>query len=226
MTPLPTLQDHLAESRVAVTSRDFELSKSLGTAASWAVWGSEVGDMSVFDDAALITPQLRKDVVLIGANFGMIRDDEVIQRFKNFHAGRSGGDAKLRRGIEGTPLEGAFLTDLLKDYPTPDTQGLKKAILSGEIDIRKHVVEGFAEEQAALGLDTNTLYIPLGRTTQELWELLVALGHIRADQRVFHRIGNGGPTYNNAVVQNLRHYASAVNMSKAVAALLEQNVRV
>lgn len=118
-----TLNDDLIANRTGVSIAEFEASRGLGAregvggAASWAVWGNENDDLTIFEDSAVISPRLRKDVVLIGANFGLGGDEGEFSPFKNFHARKSGGDSKLRKAIMGTALEGAFLTDIVKDYP-------------------------------------------------------------------------------------------------------------
>lgn len=221
---LTTLGEHLS-TPVAVSVAEYEASQCLNPrqGASWAVWGERTGDLSVFDDASLIAPRLRKDVVLIGANFGLDKGDAGgFRPFQNFHSAKSGGDTKLRNGVTGTVLEGAFLTDLVKDYPTKYANGLAKAIRNGSLDTRRHVRSGFEAEQKALGLDVDTLYIPVGATTRTLWDLLVTRGVIPAEQRVFHRHFGAGPLFAGKPVTNLRHYSGSVNMVAAVQALLAQ----
>lgn len=160
--------------------------------------------------------------MLIGANFGLGKDGDDFQPFQNFHSPRSGGDTKLRNGVTGSVLEGAFLTDLVKDYPTKYAGGLAKEIRSGALDTDRYVRAGFKAEQEALGLSADTLYIPVGGETRTLWDLLVKRGVIRAEQRVFHRHFGSGPLFAGKPVANLRHYSGSVNMVAAVEALLAQ----
>lgn len=222
--PAPiTLAEHLS-TPVAVTTAEYEASRRLKPrqGASWAVWGETTGDLSVFDDADALVPRLRKDVVLIGANFGLGNDSDDFASFQNFHSPTSGGDTKLRNGVRGTVLEGAFLTDLVKDYPTKYANGLAGEIRSGALDTDRYVRSGFEAEQVALGLNADTLYIPMGGTTRELWDLLVKRGVIPAEQRVFHRHFGAGPLFDEKPVVYLRHYSGSVNMVAAVQALLAQ----
>ncbi|MBD7996449.1 hypothetical protein H9639_14195 [Arthrobacter sp. Sa2CUA1] len=223
-----TLNDDLIANRSEVSIAEFEASRRLGAregvggAASWAVWGNENDDLTIFEDSAAISPRLRKDVVLIGANFGLGGDTGEFPPFKNFHARKSGGDSKLRKAITGTALEGAFLTDIVKDYPTKDAKGLPTEIKSGTLDTNRYVLSGFKTEQEALGLSRDTLYIPMGDTTRILWDLLVDRGVIPAEQRVFHRAYGNGPLFKERPVTYLRHYAGAVDMVQAVQGLLAQ----
>ena len=221
---LASLGDHLS-APVAVSVAEYEASRRLDSrqGASWAVWGTTTGDLSIFDDAERVVPRLRKDVVLIGANFGLDKGDAGgFRPFQNFHSAKSGGDTKLRNGVTGTVLEGAFLTDLVKDYPTKYANGLAQEIRTGSLDTERHVRSGFKAEQEALGLDVDTLYIPVGATTRALWDLLVTRGVIPAEQRVFHRRFGAGPLFAGKPVTNLRHYSGSVNMVAAVEALLAQ----
>ncbi|KAM9862975.1 hypothetical protein ACI1US_01113 [Leucobacter sp. BZR 635] len=219
-----TLRTHLDNNRASVSVAAYEASRTLPSrqGASWGIWGERTGDLSVFSDSAEAAPRLRRDVVLIGANFGLGGDVGEFKAFQNFHASSSGGDTKLRRGLTGTVLEGAFLTDIVKDYPTKYANKLAAEIKAGHLDTTKHVAEGFAAEQEALSLGPDTLYIPMGVRTRELWDLLVARGVLPANQRVFHREYGNGPLFKGKPVRNLTHYAAAVNMVDAVAALLDQ----
>lgn len=212
---------------MAVSEDEFEASKALPAryGASWAIWGEATDDLSVFD---AFPPNLRKDVVLIGANPGTGGDGGDFTPFKNFHAKKSRGDSKLKNALRGTPLEGAFLTDLVKNYSSKYATGLKHAIRTGELDAQKYVAEGFRAEQEAVGLNEQTLYIPMGAKTRELWDFLVAQKVIPETQRVFHRAyGNGpgldrGPMKPSSKVENLVHYSASVNMAGAIKALLAQ----
>lgn len=225
MEPL-TLGDHLAANRAGVSAAQFEASRGLDPrqGSSWAVWGNTTHDLSLFDDSEAVAPRLRKDVVLIGANFGLGGDVEAFMPFQNFHAKGSGGDSKLRGALAGTVLQGAFLTDLVKNYPTKYANGLRAQLERGTLDVETYVGAGFRAEQEALELSEKTLYIPMGENARELWELLVDLGAIPETQRVFHREYGSGPQFRGKPVLNLTHYSSAVSMELAVEALLAQPV--
>lgn len=225
METKPTLRDQLASTRVSVSVTEFQAAAALDPrqGASWALWGATTGDLSVFNDSTVAAPRLRKDVVLIGANFGLGGDAGAFKTFQNFHASNSGGDTKLRKALTGTVLEGAFLTDIVKDYATKYANGLAAEIKTGRLDVDRYVAAGFKAEQEALDIGPDALYIPVGGRTRELWDLLVELGVIPAEQRVFHREYGGGPLFNGKPVLNLNHYSAAVNMDEAVEALLSQH---
>lgn len=225
METKPTLRDQLTSTRIGVSAAEFQAASALNPrqGASWGLWGDSTGDLSVFADSAVAAPRLRKDVVLIGANFGLGGDAGAFRTFQNFHASNSGGDTKLRKALTGTVLEGAFLTDVVKDYATKYADGLAAEIKTGKLDVERYVAAGFKAEQEALGIGLDTLYIPIGGRTRELWDLLVDLGVIPAAQRVFHREYGGGPLFKDKPVLNLYHYSAAVNMGEAVEALLSQH---
>ncbi|MFK4790717.1 hypothetical protein [Microbacterium sp. ZW T5_56] len=227
MSTPSTLRDHLSSVGITVSPTQFEQSRALPSrqGGSWALWGATTDDLSIFDDAATVAPRLRTDVVLIGANFGLGGDAGPFRPFQNFHASTSRGDSKLRRAIGGSPLEGAYLTDLVKDYPSKYATRLPREVRSGSLDLDAHVISGFQAEQDALGIGPSTLYIPIGARTRELWDLLVDREAIPAAQRVFHHEYGGAPLFRGKPVQNLTHYAAAVNLAEAVTALLDQQHR-
>lgn len=220
-----TLGQELEESRLTVTPEQYAASRALPArqGGSWALWGSTTGDLSVFCDDTAAAAQLRRDIVLIGANFGLGGDAGEFRPFQNFHASSSRGDSKLRGALVGTVLEGVFLTDLVKDYPTKYANGLAGEIRRGELDVETFVATGFRAEQSALDLDCETLYIPIGGRTRELWDRLVQRGVIPEEQRVFHREYGGGPSFKGKAVTNLAHYSGAVDMRAAVQVLLAQH---
>ncbi|WP_447586890.1 hypothetical protein [Microbacterium lacticum] len=222
MEPKQTLKEQLTAQRLGVSVDEYQRSRTLPPrqGASWGIWGDSNTDLTIFDGEE-VASRLRKDVVLIGANFGLHGEAGEFRSFQNFHAS-TGGDTKLRKALTGTVLEGAFLTDLVKDYPSAYATGLPGEIKNGTLDIEKYVVSGFLAEQEALGLTSETLYIPMGAKTRELWNLLDQKGAIPAAQRVFHREYGNGPLFGGNPVANLTHYSAAVNMAAAVEALLQQ----
>lgn len=100
-----TLNDHLTGTRVGVSVAEYEASKALDSrqGASWAIWGATTGDLSIFEDSATAAPLLRKDVVLIGANFGLSGDAGEFKPFQNFHARASGGDRHSPGNLDRVP---------------------------------------------------------------------------------------------------------------------------
>lgn len=219
------LRDTLAASFSPVTRNEFSASRTVGSAASWAVWGDKTGDLSLFDDTDALLPRLRKDVVVIAATFAPGGTLTNSPPFRNFHAHRSAADGRLRSGLTGSPLEGAFLTNIVKDFPTMYANGLQQDIRYGDLDVERHIVEPFFAEQRALNLGPDTLYIPVGIHARELWDFLVERGDLPDDQRVFHRmVAPGGPRHRGHLVRELRNFSGPVNMPEAVELLLSQRM--
>jgi hypothetical protein len=121
----------------------FEHIKELhGSYASWAVWAevaekpkSNVGDLSVLDpdiNPALLS-LLREDVVMVGLNFSR---SVLTEPFRNFHdpSGRA-HDFKIRYAFRGTEYYGAYMTDIIKNFPM---------LKSG--DLRKHLTPSLIRE--------------------------------------------------------------------------------
>lgn len=105
----------------------------------------------------------------MGGNTGKL-GPEGLGKFENFHAKGHGGDGSLRNALAGGPLEGAYLTDIVKDYPTTDSGPLLKAIAAGDVDIHKHVVEPLQEELRLLNSPEKVTVILLGASTVEVWD--------------------------------------------------------
>ena len=110
-------------------SRDrFELVKEkYGLHASWAVWPdigdtpkSNTGDLSIFDDPDVVSI-LNPNIVLVGLNFS--KSGVVTNSFQNFH-GSGGGAYKIRYALQGTPLWGAYMTDIIKDFPEEESKNV------------------------------------------------------------------------------------------------------
>ena len=99
-----------------------------GLHASWAVWPSvgetpksNMGDLSIFDDPGVVSI-LNPSIVLVGLNFS--KSGEVTNSFQNFH-GSGGGAYKIRYALQGTPLWGAYMTDIIKDFPEEESKNVR-----------------------------------------------------------------------------------------------------
>ncbi|MBN1906963.1 MAG: hypothetical protein JW927_17930 [Deltaproteobacteria bacterium] len=102
-----------------------KISKKYGHVASWAVWAkpgnkpkSNIEDMRVLDP--VLNPSLLEtintDVVMVALNFS--REVGYKIPFMNFHSNYSyAQDYKIRYAFEGTSFYGAYMTDIIKDFP-------------------------------------------------------------------------------------------------------------
>lgn len=144
---------------MAITREKFEyLRRELGLHTSWAVWAkqgekpkSNVGDLSIFNEEAKLQKTLRKlnsDIVLAGLN-GSLGDPEVENGsvdFSNFHSDYAKAtDFKIRFALKDTPLEGAFMTDVITNHYETDSQVLKKHLRDDPVYAKLKVEEFFSE---------------------------------------------------------------------------------
>jgi len=118
-----------------------------GRYASWAVWAdasekpkSNMGDLSVFDDARVLS-LLRNDVVMVGLNFSVSTDAP--RPFFNFH-GKGGGAFKIRYAFKDSPHYGAYMTDIIKLQGEVDSKKMMQH-LKAHPDVAAHV-DKFREE--------------------------------------------------------------------------------
>jgi hypothetical protein len=77
-------------------------------------------DLSIFDEEDALL-KLQPDIILVGLNFS--KSGVVTNSFQNFH-GSGGGAYKIRYALEGTPLWGAYMTDIIKDFPEQESKNV------------------------------------------------------------------------------------------------------
>ncbi|MEI6881354.1 MAG: hypothetical protein WCK82_08500 [Bacteroidota bacterium] len=97
-----------------------ELTQKYGHWSSWAIWTgqgekpkSNIGDLSIFKDENVFK-WLKPNIIFVGLN---ISRGAIKEPLANFHDKRKEAtDFKIRYALLGTPLWGAYMTDLIKDY--------------------------------------------------------------------------------------------------------------
>lgn len=207
-----TLTEHLSQTKstsgVSEAAYDAFLSGPVSKWASWAIWGDKVDDLSVFDIAGRPWERLRSDVLILGGNTGLVGDGEM-KRCGNFHTAGHSPDGKLRNSLRGTPLEGAFLSDVVKDYPTKDSGPLKRDIKNGAFDIRAHVVDPLLDELELLGSPDEVIVLLLGKETVNVWDAVMS--HDAVPQSLLSRL---------TVVTGLPHHSKAGALAQPVQDLL------
>ncbi|MFT4603010.1 MAG: hypothetical protein ACI857_003197 [Arenicella sp.] len=130
-----------------------DIAKEYGRVASWAVWEkagdkpkSNISNMDIFNiekNNSLLNI-LRTDVVMVALNFA--RDVEISEPFLNFHdANPHGQDFKIRYAFEGTEFYGAYMTDIIKDFPMLSSKDVL-IHLSKHPDMISSQVEVFKKE--------------------------------------------------------------------------------
>ena len=135
------------------------IKEKYGLHASWAVWAqagntpkSNMGDLSLFDEETIVL-HLNPDIVLVALNFSI--SGVVQQPFQNFH-GAGGGAYKLRYALQGTPLWGAYMTDIIKDFPEVES-GKMMSYLRNNKEFEAENTKRFLEEISDLGSTSPTI---------------------------------------------------------------------
>ena len=162
-----TLSEYLTKSTVGISPEQFRHGRvQLGGHASWAIWGENTYDLDCFEEANEPWTKVRNNVFLLGGNTGLFRDGR-LTTFSNFHTEGHRGDAKLRNAIAGTLLEGAYLSDIVKDYPTTDSGSLiarmKAEIARNESFLNEKVFEPLVQERKLLGSPAGLVLVLLGK---------------------------------------------------------------
>ncbi len=136
----------------------FEIAKNYGKVASWAIWDkagdkpkSNISNMSIFNlsknPSTLNT--LRTNVVMVGLNFS--REVEMTESFLNFHDSNPyAQDYKIRFAFEETIFYGAYMTDIIKDYPMLSSKNVLKYLKDRPDEISRRV-DKFREELRFIG---------------------------------------------------------------------------
>ena len=124
-----------------------------GLHASWAVWAKEgdtpksnMGDLSIFENNKTLL-ELNPNIVLVGLNFSV---SGVVQKpFQNFH-GIGGGAYKIRYALVDTPFWGAYMTDIIKDFPEKESHNVVSYLRKNKSLVEKNIVS-FEEELRDIG---------------------------------------------------------------------------
>ena len=141
--------------------------------SSWAVWAepdenakllsSNMEDLSIFDDVKILDV-LNPNIVLIGYSHSGVGVIKEMKLFENFHS--SGPIYKLRYALKGTPLWGAYMTDIIKTIAHPDIPVIEK-MLKEDPKEEEHNIDLFVEEFKELKVK-NPILVGLGIKTYEL----------------------------------------------------------
>lgn len=141
--------------------------------SSWAIWAdqgdtpkSNVGDLSVLDPNTnpKLLPTLNPNIVLVALN---ISRGDITLPFGNFHDARSEAtDYKIRYATNDTPLWGAYMTDIIKDFEEK-ISGKVKSYLRENRDFEKENVDFFVQELSDIGA-TNPTLIAFGNESYDI----------------------------------------------------------
>ena len=145
-----------------ITLQQFEsIKQKHGGYASWAVWAdagttpkSNMGEMSMFDltsNPALLDT-LKNNVIMVALNFS--RPIPNPEPFVNFHDKKSSAnDFKIRYAFQNTEYYGAYMTDIIKNFPEVDSKAVVKCLKANPDKIKENVGM-FREELRDLNSNT------------------------------------------------------------------------
>ncbi len=152
----------------------FDIAKKYGKVASWAVWDkagdkpkSNISNMEIFGITtnSSILKVLRTDVVMVALNFA--RDIEMPEPFLNFHdSNPHGQDYKIRYAFEGTDYYGAYMTDVIKDFPMLSSKDVLKYLRDKPHEVSEQI-DGFRNELKFIGAH-RPIILAFGRDTYEI----------------------------------------------------------
>ena len=118
-----------------------------GGIGSWAVWEpqgekakSNIGPENIFnfDKNPDLLDDLTNEIIMVGLNLS--RSIEEKSPFSNFHdENPRGNDFKIRFAFLDTPYCGAYMTDVLKNVITPDSQSIRSYIRKNPDVIKDHL---------------------------------------------------------------------------------------
>tara|TARA_B100000029_G_C17451235_1_gene915075 strand:- start:162 stop:755 length:594 start_codon:yes stop_codon:yes gene_type:complete len=138
-----------------------------GLHASWAVWAEEgdtpksnMDDVSIFEKED-VHLELNPEVVLVGLNFGTDISSWNPQKnlFQNFHW-KGGGDFKVRYAVRNTPFWGAYMTDIIKDFPELVSTNVMSYLRKNQSVVDENIVS-FKEELQDIGA-SNPILVGFG----------------------------------------------------------------
>ncbi|PYY64420.1 hypothetical protein DEJ30_08115 [Curtobacterium sp. MCPF17_003] len=205
-----TVGERLAETKAtgAVSEEVFRAyaASDVSNYSSWGIWGKTTSDLSVFYMENKPWERLRSDVFFMGGNTGKL-GPEGLGKFQNFHAKGHGGDGSLRNALTGGLVEGAYLTDIVKDYPTTDSGPLLKAIAAGDVDVHKHVVEPLEEELRLVNSPEQVTIILLGGSTVNVWNAVSSYLPTEVARRL-------------TILKGVRHHSASGSPLETLAAVL------
>jgi hypothetical protein len=157
-----------------ITKEKFDfIKKKYGHLASWAIWAeqgdtpkSNMGDLSVLDpnvDKNLLS-KLNPNIVLVALNFAADIKHEPWEVFHKYR--RYGTDFKTRYALRDTPLWGAYMTDVLKNYPEVNSQKVLSHIKKHP-ELEYQNITSFRQELEDIG-STNPRLIAFGNIVNDI----------------------------------------------------------
>ena len=108
------------------------------------------------DSNSALLKQLKPHYILVGLNISK----KIEKHLANFH-GSGGGAYKIRFALRGTPLWGAYMTDIIKDFEQKMSGQVMRYLRTNKI-FEKENIESFRKEINDLGVKDPTI-VAFGR---------------------------------------------------------------
>jgi len=193
-----------------ITREKFDFIKGkYGSVASWAIWAkqgdlpkSNMGDLSVLDpevDKDLLS-KLNPNIVLVALNFAADIDHDDWDVFHKYR--RYGTDFKTRFALKDTQLWGAYMTDILKNYPEVDSLKVLSH-LKKHPELERENVESFRQELKDIGAE-NPRLVAFGNTVYDILKRNLAEFEIIKIPHYAHQMSK--ETYREQVKEILKDY--------------------
>lgn len=172
------------------------LKERFGSVSSWAIWAlpgkkpkSNTGDMSVFEDESKLFEQLNTRYVFVGLNASEVENKNNVA-WSCFHSTSSyQNDFKLRFALMETEYWGAYITDIIKNFPKTDSGDVKKEIKKNP-SLLENNIKVFMDEISLIG--ENPILVAIGDQSYKYLQELKKLG------------------YNNTILK-IPHYAKPIS---------------
>ena len=147
-----------------------EITKKYGYWSSWAIWAaaldtpkSNIGNLTIFEDKEIIDI-LKPNIVLVGLN---ISRGAIKEPLANFHDKRpEATDFKIRHALFETPIWGAYMTDIIKDFEEK-VAGNLMSYLNKHKEFEKENIKKFEQELIDIG-SKNPIIIALGNDSYKI----------------------------------------------------------
>lgn len=161
-----------------------------GKFSSWALWNVTdptqvihkrdcgLGKLAErLEDADYRQAHLSDRGILLGLNWAS-RGTADVGNWENFHdTSKASHDYNIVRMIAGTPFEGCYITDIIKNFPESDAAKVLKEIKSSENADR--LGQSLASLQDEFDLIQPQYVLLFGQQTQALYRELVAAGKLK-----------------------------------------------
>ena len=162
---------HDGVSLQAMNQKKFnDIKQAYGDVASWALWSDtndgDTSDVSILDPNINdgLFQQLHTNYVLVALNIS----GQIKTPFGNFHGGKR--DFMLRDAVKDTPLEGAYMTDLIKNYEEKNSSSVVHYFEKNTSQLQLQIA-AFHKELANVGANSSTVLIGLGGGVCRLLEM-------------------------------------------------------